>query len=193
MKEILKTIPKLESIDTYDAADHVLDPEDGVVIYPFIGITRNSSNLTATPASEPARKGKKRKLRLEKNKYGGKNIPHQLKKTLKQLCKIPQKWKKLFVQTGSTSLAKNTWKKYTSAFNAYENFCAQENIKNPWPVSHNSTVCFILWCKKNLNLKANSIRSYLSALQTLSKLLGLKNQKTPKKFCQNSSSRNRKI
>ena len=86
----------------------------------------------------------------------------------------------MFVQTGSTSLAKNTWKKYTSAFNAYENFCAQENIKNPWPVSHNSTVCFILWCKKNLNLKANSIRSYLSALQTISKLLGLKNQKTAK-------------
>ena len=186
MKEILKTIPKLESIDTDDAAD-------GVVIFPFTGITRNSSNLTATPASEPARKGKKRKLQLEKNKYGRKNIPPQLKKTLKQLCKIPQKWKKLFVQTGSASLAKNTWKKYASAFNAYENFCAQENIKNPWPVSHNSTVCFILWCKKNLNLKANSIRSYLSALQTLSKLLGLKNQKTPKKFCQNSSSRNRKI
>ena len=66
MKEILKTIPKLESIDTDDAADHVLYPEDGVVIYPFTGITRNSSNLTATPASEPARKVKKKKLRLEK-------------------------------------------------------------------------------------------------------------------------------
>ena len=60
MKEILKTIPKLESIDTDDAADHVLYPEDGVVIYPW------SSNLTATPASEPARKVKKKKLRLEK-------------------------------------------------------------------------------------------------------------------------------
>ena len=40
--------------------------------------------------------------------------------------------------------------------------------------------CFILWCKNNLNLKANSMKSCLSALQTISKLLGLKNQKSAK-------------
>ena len=180
MKEILKSIPRLESIDAEDAADHVADPEDGIVIFPFTATIHNKTTQMAATASEPAKKGTRKKVQIEQKKYGEKNIPLQLKKTLKKLCKIPQKWRKCFLKTGSASLAKNTWTKYASAYNAYSNFCIQENIRTPWPVSHNATVCFILWCKKNLNLKANSIKSYLSALQTISKLLGLKNQKTAK-------------
>ena len=81
---------------------------------------------------------------------------------------------------GSASLAKGTWAKYASAYNAYFKFCKEEKVKNPWPISKSSTVCFILWCKKVLNLKAGSIQSYLSALQTIYKLLGLKSQRVTK-------------
>ena len=63
---------------------------------------------------------------------------------------------------------------------AFFRFCKEGKVKNPWPISKNSTVCFILWCKKVLNLKAGSIQSYLSALQTISKFLGLKSQRVTK-------------
>ena len=55
-----------------------------------------------------------------------------------------------------------------------------ENIVNPWPISKSSIVCFILWCKKYLKIKASTTKSYLSALHTISKMLGLKSQKSSK-------------
>ena len=117
---------------------------------------------------------------MSKKKYGSHNIPSNVKNFLKNKCQIPKKWKNVFIRTGSASLAKNTWAKYTSAYNTFFRFCKEEKVKNPWPISKNSTVCFILWCKKVLNLKAGSIQSYLSALQTISKFLGLKSQKVIK-------------
>ena len=66
--------------------------------------------------------------------------------------------------------------RFSILYNAFNDFCVQEKIKK----SMAFVTCFILWCKNNLNLKANSMKSCLSALQTISKLLGLKNQKSAK-------------
>ena len=30
---------------------------------------------------------------------------------------------------------KNTWKKYRSAFNSFQEFCLEEKIQNPWPLT----------------------------------------------------------
>ena len=94
-------------------------------------------------------------------------------------CQIPQKWKKLFLKTGSVALVKNTWKKYGSAFNSFQEFCLEEKIQNPWPLTKNTLICFILWCYKIKNLKACSIRGYLSGLRTISShgIRGLAGQK----------------
>ena len=70
--------------------------------------------------------------------------------------------------------------KYYSAYKAFTKFCSEENIVNPWPISKSSIVCFILWCKKYLKIKASTTKSYLSALHTISKMLGLKSQKSSK-------------
>ena len=89
-------------------------------------------------------------------------------------CKIPQKWKKLFLKTGSAALVKNTWKKYRSAFNSFQEFCLEEKIQNPWPLTKNTLICFILWCYKIKNLKACSIRGYLLGLRTIARVMGFK-------------------
>ena len=91
-----------------------------------------------------------------------------------------RKMEKYFIKTGLAFLAKWTWAKYASAYNSFFRFCKDEKIKNPWPISKNSTVCFVLWCKKVLKIKAGTIQSYLLALQTISKLLGLKSQRIAK-------------
>ena len=85
---------------------------------------------------------------------------------------IPQKWKKLFLKTGSAALVKNTWKKYGSAFNSFQEFCLEEKIQNPWPLTKNTLICFILWCYKIKNLKACSIRGYFLGLRTILRVMG---------------------
>ena len=62
MKEILKSIPRLESIDAEDAADHVAEPEDRVVVFPFTVSTRNTPSQMVAPTSEPTKKGTREKV-----------------------------------------------------------------------------------------------------------------------------------
>ena len=147
---------------------------DGEVSYPF-GPAK-SSNTASSSASKPADSVEpvKKGTNLRKNflkafkKYGSKHVPKTIKKIIFSKCKIPQKWKKLFLKTGSAALVKNTWKKYRSAFNSFQEFCLEEKIQNPWPLTKNTLICFILWCYKIKNLKACSIRGYLSGLCTIS-------------------------
>ena len=150
----MKLIQKMEGIDAEDAADHVADPADGEVSFPFgpAKICNNASLSGYKPAdaAEPVKKGTNpRKIYLKAfKKYGSRNVPKNIKKSIIANCKIPQKWKKLFLKTGSAALAKSTWKKYGSAFNSFQKFCTEEKIKNPWPLAKNTLICFILWCFK---------------------------------------------
>ena len=174
----MRLIPKIDGIDTEDAADHVADPVDGEVSYPF-GPAK-SSNTASSSASKPAdsaelvKKGTNSRKNFLKafKKYGSKNVTKNIKKIIFSKCKIPQKWRKLFLKTGSAALAKSTWKKYGSAFNSFQEFCSEEKIQNPWPLTKNTLICFILWCYKIKNLKACSIRGYFLGLRTISRVMG---------------------
>ena len=103
MREILKTNPRLEGINGEDDTDHVADPEDRVVSYPFTANLRDTANTAVdsckTPVTEPTKKGTKANMQFNKNKYGDKDIPPKLKKLLKKFCKIPLKWRKCFLKT----------------------------------------------------------------------------------------------
>ena len=184
LKEILKSIPRIEAIDAEDAVDHVASPEIGEVTYPFsLGSHKKTDPATSpakTTSTESSKKGTKEHVKLDKKKYGKHNIPKALKKLLKKASSIPSKWKNYLLQTGSASLALTTWKKYNSAYNAYSKFCSEENVSEPWPIAKNANVCFILWCEKTLKIRAETIKSYLSALQSISKLLGFENHRGQK-------------
>ena len=169
-------------MDADDAADHVADPEDDLVTYPFsLGShckSDTSSKQLKDDTSVPPKKGTFANVKREKNKYSGHNIPKNLKNLIKNLSQIPSKWKKHFLSAGSASLAKGTWTKYNSAYNAFSKFCNEESVVKPWPITKNTEICFILWCKKVLKIKAGSIRSYLTALQTISKMIGFDKKKS---------------
>ena len=88
LKEILKSIPRIEAIDAEDAVDHVASPEMGEVTYPFsLGSHKKTDPATSpakTTSTESSKKGTKKHVKLDKKKYGKHNIPKALKKLLKK-------------------------------------------------------------------------------------------------------------
>ena len=184
----MKLIPRMDGIDADDAAEHVADPSDGNISFPF-GPAKNcnmsSPGSSKQPeASEPTKKGTNPKKMFSKSvkKYSSRNIPKNIRNSVSSICKLPSKWKKLFLKTGSAAIARSTWKKYGSAFNAYEKFCSEEKILNPWPLVENTLICFILWCHKFKKLKACSIRGYLSGLRTISRIMGFERRPAKKEL-----------
>ena len=90
----MRLIPKIEGIDAEDAADHVADPADGEVSYPF-GPAK-SSNTASSSASKPAdsaelvKKGTNSRKNFLKafKKYGSKNVTKNIKKLYFQNAKF---------------------------------------------------------------------------------------------------------
>ena len=141
-------IPRLDPIDAEEAADHVANLEDAAVTYPFSINFKNKSEAPTQPSNsspEPSKKGTPKTFKREKSKYGSHNNPKSLKKLFTKLSKIPSKWRKYFLKTGSASLARSTWNKYSSAYKAFCKFCFEENISNPWPLfSKKSSACSLV-------------------------------------------------
>ena len=82
----MRLIPKIEGIDAEDAADHMADPADGEVSYPFgpakSSNTASSSASKPADSAEPVKKGTNPKKNFLKafKKYGFKNVPKNIKK-----------------------------------------------------------------------------------------------------------------
>jgi hypothetical protein len=71
----------------------------------------------------------------------------------------------------SSSLAKRTWQKYSSALALWERFAKNEKVKG-FPA-----LAFVCWCSKNTKLKTTTIKSYLTALRKIKFLLGFRSKK----------------
>ena len=74
-------------MDADDAADHVADPEDDLVTYPFsLGSHCKSDNSSKQPkddTSVPPKKGTFANVKRKRNKYSCHNIPKNLKNFIK--------------------------------------------------------------------------------------------------------------
>lgn len=73
----------------------------------------------------------------------------------------------------NSSVARATWAKYSSGYNA---FCEFESISGEtysWPLSPEVWRAFIVWCHYYKNLTANSIQTYLSALKFIHTIRGM--------------------
>ena len=91
--EILKSISRLEGPDAEDAADHITDPSDGVVVYPYgHNLHRPQSPTAGEPKKQPPntpRKGTSSRIRMAKKKYGSHNIPYNVKICIKKQMPNP--------------------------------------------------------------------------------------------------------
>jgi len=73
----------------------------------------------------------------------------------------------------NSSVARATWAKYSSGYNAFCDFESVSGEKYSWPLSPEVWRAFIVWCHYYRNLSANSIQTYLSALKFVHVIRGL--------------------
>jgi hypothetical protein len=70
------------------------------------------------------------------------------------------------------SLAASTWSKYESGWACFAKFEEYAEESFTWPLSKQVIRCFIVYCYEQRNLKATSIRTYLSSIVSLHHLKG---------------------
>ncbi len=78
-----------------------------------------------------------------------------------------------FSELLNSSLARSTWAKYSSGFQAFCEFESATDRQYAWPLSREVWRSFIIWCHYDKKLSSNSIRTYLSALKCVHTLRGL--------------------
>jgi hypothetical protein len=152
-------------------------PYAAVVTYPFSTQTKKKTRDEAdeqpgtSKQEEPARKKARKEGKnspkddITYRKYGPSNIPANVELLiLKHLQnenlfeKKPELRQKCF-ELISSSLAKRTWQKYSSALALWERFAKNEKIKG-FPA-----LAFVCWCSKNTKLKNDDNQKLLNCAQ----------------------------
>jgi hypothetical protein len=72
-----------------------------------------------------------------------------------------------------SSLTKNTWASYSSGWNCFKKFELDEKLSVEWPLSVEVVRSFVVWCLSKRNLKANTVKLYLSSLKMIHTLQGI--------------------
>jgi len=71
------------------------------------------------------------------------------------------------------SMAANTWKKHISAWNSFSKFVSECNVIVNWPFGYNLWGNYIVWALTKNNLKASTVKSYISSLKLAHTLKGI--------------------
>jgi hypothetical protein len=130
----------------------------------------------ATTASTLPQKGKKGTISPQDlpsiRKYGENLSVDILAETIKKFV-IRENWNKptssldkTFANLIGGSLASKTWKKYASAWSAWENFLSQQG-GGELDFMQEKGWAFICWCKKGRKLKAETLKQYLGAIEKI--------------------------
>jgi hypothetical protein len=77
-----------------------------------------------------------------------------------------------FSELINKAVAKSTWAKYSSGFNAFRDFELHTHTRYSWPLSREVWRSFIVWCHYTRKLSHNSIHTYLSSLKFVHTLRG---------------------
>jgi hypothetical protein len=78
-----------------------------------------------------------------------------------------------FSELLNSAVARSTWAKYSSGFNAFRDFECDTGKTYSWPLTQEVWRAFIVWCHYQRKLSHNSIRTYLSAIKFVHTLRGL--------------------
>jgi len=187
---VLNRIPHFDYLDLEDSVEYLEDPYEFTVTYPFghHEVVHESEEEVETPRAGPSgnnkrkaaapktKKGRKPAHSVKMRKYGPKNMPTFLKKLIIKNWPLKETldsntWAKAFLKLESCSLAASTWKKYISALNAFKSFCQDTKIPHCWPVTAEQKLGFIVWCHQARNLTSNTVKSYLTSLNTLNHMV----------------------
>jgi hypothetical protein len=71
----------------------------------------------------------------------------------------------------SASLARNTWKRYDSAYRLWERFCEENSLSTGLTDFGKEKRNFIVWCWEKTNLAVSTVRAYLGVLKQIKMLV----------------------
>jgi hypothetical protein len=132
------------------------------------------SSLSSAPKRK---KGIKSPQDLPSIRKYGETVPVNVLAETIRTCVIGENWKvstgnlaKIFAKLIGGSLASKTWKKYASAWNAWEKFMSQHG-GGGLEFTQQKSWAFLCWCKKEEKLKAETVKQYLGAIEKVSDLL----------------------
>jgi Phage integrase SAM-like domain len=81
--------------------------------------------------------------------------------------------RKDFERLISASRATSTWSVYATGWKSLQNFVTDVDIKLQWPVDIETVRSYVVWCISKKNLKANTVKLYLSAIKMGHTIQGL--------------------
>jgi len=70
-------------------------------------------------------------------------------------------------------MAASSWRRHVSAWNLFEKFTAENKIVVSWPLTLDLWGAYIVWALTKNNLKANTVKNYLSSLKLVHTMKGL--------------------
>jgi hypothetical protein len=93
--------------------------------------------------------------------------------TWKCLGSIGVSLSKDFIGLIKASRASSTWSTYSAGWKSLQNFAVDMNVNLQWPLDCETLRTFVVWCISKRNLKAASVKLYLSAIKLAHTLQGL--------------------
>jgi len=198
LRRVLDKILESNSLQLDEAKNYVEKPHEADLVFPF-RLEKAPAEPTSQTKKRPAKdkKGTFRPVHSRDNeKYNRKNLPKDIKKLIKEkLAKnkiFNRKTKKTYVKLVANSLAKSTWKRYSSAQKIWTN-CKKDLNLTCKEFDNDAKIAFICWCNNNTNLKSQTISMYISAINRIEKLTNNESAlKNLLKGCKNMDSKNKK-
>jgi hypothetical protein len=184
-QEVLRKIPRCQTLDLEEAAEHLADPEPGNATFPFgvrildpePGSDGAASDAEAGPAPKK-RKGITVKHTVKMQKYGAKSAPAFIKTFFKENWPLPSElnnksWRDALADLEAGALAASTWKKYCSVLKKFKSFTEESGLPQNLDFSEKMLMSFAVWCRSK-KLGSGTIRSYIASLRTVACILGFK-------------------
>jgi hypothetical protein len=165
LQHILDRIPHIRGIHLDQAMEYCKHPYAAVVTYPLAAQAKKKTRDEpdeqpgTSKQEEPARKKARKEGKntpkddITFRKYGPDNIPANVKILIlkhlqnENLFEEKPELQQKCLELISSSLARRTWQKYSSALALWEKFAKEEKVKG-FPA-----LTFVCWCSKNTKLK----------------------------------------
>ena len=176
---MLQQFAVVENLDLGEAVDFVARPHEGQPAIPFGRIEPPTATQKRKLEEEPgpSRGNIWPRHKAGDMKYGGPNRfwertgESDISRTLPEHLRL-RSWIKALKNLEAAAISQATGAKYKSAVANLMEFGEDSGTSIIWPLSPELINAFIIWCHEKKNLTAGSIKTYLSGLRHVQRVMG---------------------
>jgi Phage integrase SAM-like domain len=172
-----------EYLDLRSAADLAQHPREGMVQHPFhqaeeqqgpSGLKRPQEDVSKLPAGHSGKNSKLKTFR----KYPS-SLPTRIEPCVLQhiIELLPTELKNgpfatHLIKRLSQSLTDNSWKRFETALNSFQNFSQKHSKQFIWPITSDWLISYVIWADMERNLAASTIKTYIQTLKKIQEWSG---------------------